>query len=136
MGAIPGVDILVKVNTGTDIAPVWTAVGGQRNATLNLDMDTIDVTSKDSNGWIERLAGYREWSIEFDALLIENDTALGKLIDAYMNRQKVQVQMALPGGTKYQGYGYFTGSFEGPYEGEATASGTITSAGELEKLTA
>lgn len=132
MAAVSGVAFLIKVNTGTEASPVWTAVAGQRNGTLNLSMDTIDVTSKDSAAWTERLAGLREWSIDFDGLLIEGDAGLQELEDAYMNHEKVQVQFVTPTGVKYQGDAFLTDfSYEAPYGGEATASGTLSGTGAL-----
>ena len=58
---ITGVDILVKVNTGTEETPEWTTVGGQRNATLNLSSTGVDVTSKDNYGWADELVGVNSW---------------------------------------------------------------------------
>ncbi len=134
MPAVKGVAFLIKANTGTEAAPVWTTVGGQRNGTLKMSMDTVDVTSKDSNGWTERLAGNRDWSIDFDALLIEGDAGLSQLESAYLGQKKVQVQFVTPLGAKYQGDAFLTDfNYEAPYDGEATASGTLTAAGALTK---
>jgi len=128
------VAFLIKLNTGTEASPVWTTVGGQRNGTLNMSMDTIGVTSKDSNAWLERLAGNREWSIDFDALLIESDAGLSELESAYMNHEKVQVQFVTPTSIKYQGDAYLTDfAYGAPYDAEATASGTLTGTGALTK---
>jgi len=55
MAGVSGVTFLIQVNTGTETSPTWTAVGGQRGATLNRSVDEADVTSKDSLGWHEGL---------------------------------------------------------------------------------
>ena len=134
--AVKGVDILIKVNTGTEGTPVWTAVGGQRNATLNMGTATVDTTSKDSGGWEDNLPGLRNWNVEFDGLFVEDDDGLAALEDAFMSGNQVQVQVATPSGNKYQGKATLTDfSYEGPYEGEATASGTLTGSGALAKTT-
>jgi TP901-1 family phage major tail protein len=133
MPAVSGVDFLVKVNTGTEASPVWTTVGGQRNATLNLDSDAIDVTSKDSNGWHEEIVGISNWSIEFDGLILEDDAGYLELEEAYMNKTLVMVQLATPAGKTYTGKARITLSIEGPYDGEATVSGTLTGSGQLTK---
>ncbi|NSW92319.1 MAG: phage major tail protein, TP901-1 family [Firmicutes bacterium] len=134
MSAITGVDFIIKVNTGTVGAPVWTAVGGQRNATLNMATSEVDVTSKDSAGWHEGIPGIRSWSIEFDSLLLEGDAGLAALEAAYMNGEQVQVQMATPAGNTYDGIATLTDfSYEAPYEGEATATGTLNGSGALNK---
>lgn len=134
MAAVSGVDFLVKVNTGTEASPVWTTVGGQRNATLNLESDAIDITSKDSNGWHEELVGINNWSIEFDGLILENDTGYLELEEAYMNKSLVMVQLSTPAGKTYTGKARITLKIEGPYESEATLSGTLTGSGQLTKV--
>jgi TP901-1 family phage major tail protein len=48
-----GIDILVKVNTGTAQTPTYTAVAGQRGATLNRSAETIDLTNKEGDGWAD-----------------------------------------------------------------------------------
>lgn len=124
------------MNTGTVETPVWTAVGGQRNATLNMGTATVDTTSKDSSGWEENLPGLRNWNVEFDGLFVEDDDGLAALEDAFMSGKQVQVQVATPAGITYEGTATLTDfSYEGPYEGEATASGTLTGSGALEKAT-
>lgn len=134
MPAVSGVDFIVKVNTGTEASPVWTAVAGQRNATLNMGMEEIDITSKDSQGWHEGLPGVRNWSIDFDGLIIEDDAGLSALEDAYMNKAQVEVQLVTPAGYTYSGKATLTDfSYDTPYEGEATADGTLTGTGALTK---
>lgn len=134
MPAVSGVSFLVKVNTGTEGAPVWTTVAGQRNATLNLESDAIDTTSKDSSGWHEEIVGINNWSIEFDGLIIEDDAGYLELEDAYMSKALVQVQLSTPAAHTYTGKARITLSLEGPYDGEATVSGTLTGTAALVKV--
>lgn len=134
MSAVTGVDFLIKVNTGTEGAPVWTVVAGQRDATLSMGTDEVDITSKDSGGWHEGIPSVRNWSIDFDALLIEGDAGLSALEDAYMSKTQVQVQLATPANNTYTGKATLTDfSYAAPYEGEATASGSLTGTGALTK---
>ena len=133
---ITGIDILVKVNTGTEDLPEWTPVGGQRNATLNLSSTGVDVTSKDNYGWADEIVGVNSWSIEFDGMYVESDTAFEALETAFMNRELVKVQLAMPSGKTYSGKGRLTLSIAGPYNEAATVSGSITGAGALEVTTA
>ena len=65
-----GINFVVLVNTGTELAPVWTKVGGQRGGTLNRTLDTIDITSKDTSGWREIEGNFFEWSIELSLIHI------------------------------------------------------------------
>ncbi|WP_069649639.1 phage major tail protein, TP901-1 family [Caloranaerobacter ferrireducens] len=128
-----GVDFVIKIedsgNPGTYIL-----LGGQRGATLNRSTETIDVTTKDSNGWRESEASIKEWSIEADGLLIESDTAYSQLETAYMNGTKVKVELNTAGGSKYTGDAIITDfPIEMPYDDAATYSVTLQGTGPLTK---
>jgi TP901-1 family phage major tail protein len=132
-----GVKFLVYVNTGTPELPVYTKVAGQRGATLNRSAETVDTTSKDSNNWRENEYGIREWSIDFDGLLIESDAAYLELEDAYMNQTKLMVRFETAAGNKYEGTALLTDfPVEGPYDGESTYSGTLMGDGAPVKTAA
>lgn len=136
MPAVTGVDFIIQVNTGTEAAPVWTTVAGQRNATLNREVEEADATSKDSNGWYEGIPTIRSWSIKFDGLIVEDDTGYQALEDAYMNNEILQVQIVTPAGNKYTGKAYLTDfSLEAPYKDDAVYSGTLQGTGPLTKTT-
>ena len=51
---------VMTVLTGTDV------VLFSKNATLNIEQDLPDSTSKGSSGWEEHINGVRRWSIDFD----------------------------------------------------------------------
>lgn len=130
-----GLDILISVNTGTTELPAWTVVGGQRGATLGRSAETFDATSKDSDGWKEFEAGLKEWSIEADGLLIETDEGYQALEEAYLNSEKVMVQIASTTGAKYSGLAVVTDlPIEAPYDDLATYSCTLTGTGTLNKV--
>lgn len=46
--AMNGTLFVVQVNTGTDVAPVWTTVAGQTGAKVDETTDAIDVSNKDA----------------------------------------------------------------------------------------
>ncbi|MBH0159884.1 phage tail tube protein [Fictibacillus sp. 26RED30] len=127
-----GIDFIVSVNTGTDAVPVWTKVGGQRGATLNRSADTLDSTSKDSNGWKENEYSFKEWGIESEGLLLDSDVGYSELEDAFMNAVKVKIQMVTASGKKYEGMSLVTDfPIEAPYDDLATYSVTFTGDREL-----
>lgn len=129
-----GIDFLIKVNTGTAEAPEYTAVGAQRGASLSLSADTLDKTTKDSDGWTELLAGNKSWSISTDGLLILNDEGYMALEDAYMAGENVLVQMSTKSGALYEGEAVIsTIDLEAPYDDLASYSTEITGAGKLVK---
>ena len=97
MAKIKGLDIYLKVNTGTEASPVWTKVGGQTGATFDRGKGTIDTTDKDSAGNEEHLPGIRNWSFSFDAFLIEDDAGFLEVETAYDGDLLKQFQMITPG---------------------------------------
>ncbi|MCS0827384.1 phage tail protein [Cytobacillus firmus] len=96
---IAGVDVLVKA----DVGGVPTVIGGQSGATLNRATNLIEVTSKDAGGWEESVAGVKNWSIDCEGFLVESDTALDALEQAWLNGAVLEVEIALPSGKKYSG---------------------------------
>jgi len=131
MAKILGIDILVKVNTGTEASPVWTAIGAQQDATLNRSAGVIAVSTKEATGWVENIAGLKEWSIDCAALLLDSDSAFTKLEGCYNARSRVQVQFTRAGKT-YTGYAFITDfPIEAPVEGCASISITLTGDGAL-----
>lgn len=129
-----GVNFIVQVNTGTAETPEWTVVGGQRNATLNRSADTIDVTTKSSNGWRENESSIKDWSIDADGLLIEDDAGYAALETVYMAGNKVQIQLQTAAKNKYSGQAIITDfPIEAPYDDSATYSVSFTGDGALTK---
>ena len=97
-----GADILLMANTGTDAVPVWTAVGSQRDATLNESVDGIDASSKDAAA--ARVdAGRYSCTISCDALYIPNDAAQNAVRTAFRSRTKMKVRMHDAGTAKMEG---------------------------------
>ena len=134
--AVKGIDFLLYVNTGTGETETWTVVGGQRGASLSRSADTVDVTNKESNEWTESLPGLKSWSIDFDGLLVVDDTAYEALKTAWKSGQTVYVKIEQDGGTAEGGYGIITDLSEDyPYDAEATVSGSIEGTGELKTIT-
>lgn len=135
MSGVSGVAFLVRVNTGTEGSPVWTVVGGQRNATLNRSNSPIDTGSKDTAGWPSLIPGEREWSIDFDGLIIEGNAGYALLENAFINNTRVQVQLATPTNVQYQGFAILTDfPIEAPYDAEATMTGTLQGASALTRV--
>ena len=70
--AIAGKDILLCIWSldGSQLL----AISGQQGLTINRSADTIEITSKDTQGgWKSYLAGMKEWSIDNDGLFVPND---------------------------------------------------------------
>ena len=129
-----GIDLLIKINTGTDVLPAYTAVGAQRGASLSLSAETLDKTSKDSGGWVESLSGMKSWSISADGLLILDDAGYTALEEAYMENKTILIQMNTKTGTLFEGEAIITSiDLDAPYDDLASYSAEFTGAGELKK---
>lgn len=113
-------------------------LGGQRGATLNRSAETLDATSKDTEGfWKETLQGFKEWSIDTDGLLIESDEAYSVLEEKFLKSENVDVLVIMGSGTKYKGNAVITDfPLEMPYDDMVTYSLSLTGSGALEKTEA
>lgn len=93
---IKGEDVYLLINTGSEASPTWTKLGGQTGATFDRGSATRDVTDKDSAGWEVNLPGRRNWSISFDAFLIEDDPGFEALEAAFDANEQDQFQIKTP----------------------------------------
>lgn len=132
MDEIRGIDILVSVNTGTAEVPVYTAVGGQRGATLNRSASLIDVSNKVSGDWAKSISGMKNWSIDADGLFALDDAALEALETAFNTSAEVLIQIAKGTDLVYTGKAYITDfPIEAPYDDVATYSVSFAGNGPL-----
>ena len=116
--------------TGTD-----TLVSNQTNATMSINMDVRDISSKDSVGWKESAEGQRSFSFSADAFL---DFGAGYSVDdlyAFMNtRTQLTVRMSTETSTHkyYEGCAYLTSiEMSAGVEDSATYSITLEGTGAL-----
>ena len=128
---VDGVDFLISVNTGTDEAPKYEVLGGQRSATFKRQADEIDASSKTSEGWKDNIPGLRSWGIDADALVLEGDAAYAKLDECYMNRKPVDVKYARQDGSFWTGKATITDLSESsPHNDVATYTLTLSGIGK------
>lgn len=133
MAKVKGLDIYLKVNTGTIGSPVWTKVGGQRDASFDRGMSTIDVTDKDSAGNEEHLTGISNWAVSFDAFLIEDNAGFLEIEQACDAREQRQFQVITPTYT-YMGLGSIESlSMSGPLSEAGVCSFSIKGTAGLTK---
>jgi TP901-1 family phage major tail protein len=76
-----GTDLIILVNTGTDLVPVYEAVGCQRDATIDQSTAAIDVSCKDSRAQ-RVLPGRYSGALSLDALYVPTGAAYQALNDA------------------------------------------------------
>ena len=121
-----GLDIILTIGGNV--------VGGQRNATLNREAETIDITNKVSGGWTESMTSVKSWSIEGTGIFVVDDDALDAIETAFLNGSWVTVQVA-DDSWGYTGRGVITDfPIEANYDDAATYTITITGSGALTKI--
>jgi predicted secreted protein len=122
--AIAGKGGAVKLNTHK-IAEI-------SNWSLDLGADDIDITSFDSNGWKEYLAGLKEWSGSIEGNLKTNDTNGQKAIfSAWLAGTPLTFTFEVSSGVTFQGSAFVKPSIEVPVDDKASFSCDITGTGAL-----
>lgn len=138
-GLLNGTDLLLKVGDTATEDPIAYAT----SCSLEISMDEIDQTNKDSSGWKEILGGTRSWSVSAD-VLYQNEVEASKYtftdfwdhLGGTNERTKLYVELTVAGSSSgnkyYHGQGYITSlSVNGGTEDQATYSVTITGSGLL-----
>ena len=91
--AISGTDVLLMVNTGTAVAPEYTAVGSQRGLTRDETTAEIDISSKESRA-MRVLPGRYGSTMSLDALYVLDDEAFLSLQSAMRNGELILVRVS------------------------------------------
>lgn len=135
--AMAGKDLLLAIwNTdGTDIL----AIGGQQSLTINRSADTIEITSKDTDGgWKSYIAGTKEWSIDTDGIYVKDDASHAILSNAFDKGDPVCIKVYDAKAKKgmFGGLAVITDyPIEAPYDDSVTYSLTFSGMGKLVDLT-
>ena len=131
--AVAGKDIILSVfdATGTDLL----AISGQKGLTINRSADSIEVTSKDTQGgWKSKIAGMKEWSVDNDGFYIPSHASHKAIGTAFQNSDPVCIKI-VNGKTKksmFGGLAYVTDySLEAPYDDGMTYSMSLEGNGAL-----
>ncbi len=133
MAKVRGLNVFLKVNTGTVGSPTWTKVGGQKDATFDRGRATIDTTDKDSSGNEEHLASTRNWAFSFDAFLVEDDAGFLEVETAYDANTLKQFQFVTPGFTYMGTASVESLSVSGALGDASVASFSLKGSGALAK---
>lgn len=133
--AIAGKDILLSVwdSTGSKLI----AVAGQQGLTINRDKDTIEVTSKDSQGWKQNIVGFKEWSIDNDGVYVRDHESHKLMKEAFDGDDPVLVKVTNQKAKTdlFGGLALVTSyPIEAPYDDAVTYTVTLTGTGALVDL--
>jgi predicted secreted protein len=122
--AITGTGGAVKLSTNK-IAEI-------SNWSLDLGADDIDITSFDSQGWKEYLAGLKEWSGSIEGNFKPGDTNGQKaILNAWLSGEKLTFTFEVSSGVSFQGKAFVKPSIEVPVDDKASFSCDITGTGAL-----
>lgn len=120
-----GTDILLLINTGTDLAPNYEVIGSQRDYTQNETTAEIDVSSKDQRE-MRVLPGRYGSTISLNALYIDDDNGYLSLQSAMRNGTFVTVRVQEDGADIEEADAIVTALTKaGPDQDAATVSVTL-----------
>lgn len=125
---------LIKILVGAS------AIEDLEECTLTIDGETIDVTTKDSNGWTERLHGVKSWSMAGSGILDWAATeGADEIYDDLVNGTTATFKFggsAVSGHSEISGTGLYTNlEISAPKEDKVSFSFSIEGSGALTKAT-
>lgn len=105
---VAGVDVLLKVKNKEGKTII---LGGQTNANLNREAQTMDVTDKTTGGFSTSMAGLISWSIDVEGFVVLGNESMEVIEDSFLNRQTVDAEIRVGAddevdGLTYTGSGY------------------------------
>lgn len=100
---IQGLNIMVYA----EVNGVLKAIGGQKNCTLSMEADTIDVSNKNDFGWSSFIAGAKSWTVSCDGQFLAEvtkgegdnpdtyaqDADQSALMKAFLDSEIVKIEM-------------------------------------------
>ena len=102
------------------------------NWSLDLGADDVEITSFDSNGWKEYLAGLKEWSGSIEGNLKTDDTNGQKaILNAWINGETLEFTFEVSTGVTFEGEALVKPSIEVPVDDKASFSCDIQGTGAL-----
>lgn len=114
-GLLNGTDLILKVGTDTTNEVI---VASATTCSLDISLEEIDQTNKESGGWKAIIGGLRSWSVSCDALY-QNEAVSSKkafkdfwnhIGDATLGRTAVTVEFTINGGSAADSNVYYSGS--------------------------
>jgi len=135
-----GTDVILAIST--DAGTTYTTVGKATSASLQMNMEVRDVTTKDSAGWRELLGGLKSWSLSGEGMVTYNLTSKAGFADLFghMNsrtRLYFRFGSTTSGEKQYKGHGFLTSlSQDGGVEDNNSFSFSIEGDGTLTEATA
>ena len=121
-GEMSGTDVLLLVNTGTAVSPVYEVVGSQRGLTRDETTAEIDISSKEERA-MRVLPGRYGSTMSLEALYVPDDDAFLSLQSAMRNGELILVRISEDGTEVEEADALITSLSESyPDQAEATIS--------------
>lgn len=133
MAAQKGKELLVKLGNEDGPPETFTALGGFRTNSLQINGETVDITNKDSNGFRELLdgAGIRSLSFSGSGVFLD-DTQFAAANTAVLGGAKKNYEIIVPDFGTYGCAAIITSlEMAGEHNGEITYSISMESAGDV-----
>ena len=133
MSAQKGKDVLLKIGDGGG-PETFTTIGGLRSKSIALTAGTVDVTDSESPGaWRELLAGAGVRTASLSGAGVFRDDAAAEMVrSAFFTHIIRNWQIIIPDFGTIEGPFQITNlDYAGEFDGEATHSVTLESAGAL-----
>lgn len=120
MAGINGADVLLRVNTGTDVSPTYETVASQRNVSFERTAGQIDVSSKDSDNE-QILLGRKMYRVRLDGLWVPGSAQQAAIKSAFEDKTTVKVRRRYAGSDIEEADAYILGITESfPDQAEGT----------------
>jgi predicted secreted protein len=102
------------------------------NWSLDLGADDIEITSFDSDGWKEYLAGLKEWSGSIEGNFVADDTTGQRaILNAWLSGGKLSFVFQINNSLAFSGDGLVTPSIETPVDDKVSFSCDVQGTGPL-----
>ena len=124
-----------------------TKIGYATSASISMNHNLRDTSTKDSSGWRDQLEGQRDWEVSVEGMLIFVDGSGGAISDITANelyssyiasRTEFEVKFSteVSGDVKWTGNAFMTSlSMDTPNEDSSTWSASFSGTGQLTQAT-
>lgn len=93
-----------KIYISTDGGTNYIPIGEATEMKFSIKTDDMDVTSFDSVGWKESIAGLKEWEADTSALYLYSNAGQDALYNALVNSSVLRLRLLPKTGTGNKGY--------------------------------
>ena len=124
-----------------------TKIGYATSASISMNHNLRDTSTKDSSGWRDQLEGQRDWEVSVEGMLIFVDSSGGAISDVTANelyssyiatRTEFELKFSteVSGDIKWTGNAFMTSlSMDTPNEDSSTWSASFSGTGSLTQAT-